>query len=38
LKIFQKEYQLEDDELDMVVEMILADSRMMEVEVEDVLK
>ena len=32
LKIFQEEYQLEDDELDMVVEMILAESRMMEVK------
>jgi hypothetical protein len=33
LKIFQQEYQLEDDELDMVVEMILAESRMMDVGV-----
>ena len=31
LKIFQQEYQLEDDELDMVVDMILAESRMMDV-------
>ena len=38
LKIFQEEYQLEDDELDLVVEMILAESRMMEVGGEDVLK
>ena len=38
LKIFQQEYQLEDDELDMVVDMILAESRVMEVGVRDVIK
>ena len=38
LKIFQQEYQLEDDELDLVVEMILAESRMMEVGGKDFLK
>ena len=28
LKIFQQEYQLEDDELEMVVEMIIVESGM----------
>ena len=32
LKIFQEEYQLDDEELDMVVEMILAESRMMQLK------
>ena len=32
LKIFQEEYQLDDEELDMVVDMILAESRMMQLK------